>query len=53
VRAGLFVPARLQREIHRATNESPYPFEWVSQRENALEYGAALIRISNEYQKRF
>jgi hypothetical protein len=38
---------------YRATNEPPYPFEWVNQRENALEYGAALIRISNEYQRRF
>lgn len=38
---------------YRATNDPPYPFEWVNHRENALEYGAALIRISNEYQKRF
>jgi hypothetical protein len=38
---------------YRATNEPPYPFEWVNQRESALEYGAALIRISNEYQRRF
>jgi hypothetical protein len=38
-----------------AVNKSdpPYPFEWVNQRENALEYGAALIRVSNEYQRRF
>lgn len=36
-----------------ATNEDPYPFDWVNQRETELEYGAALIRISNEYQKRF
>jgi hypothetical protein len=38
---------------YRATNEPPYPFEWVNQRESVLEYGAALIRISNEYQRRF
>lgn len=38
---------------YRATNEPPYPFEWVNQKDTALEYGAALIRISNEYQKRF
>ena len=38
---------------YRATNEPPYPFEWVNRRETALEYGAALIRISNEYQRRF
>lgn len=38
---------------YRATNEEPFPFEWVNQRETELEYGAALIRISNEYQRRF
>lgn len=38
---------------YRATNEPPYPFEWVNQRETTQEYGAALIRISNEYQRRF
>jgi hypothetical protein len=43
-----FLPLR-----YRATNEDPFPFEWVNQRETELEYGAALIRISNEYQRRF
>ena len=38
---------------YRATNEPPYPFEWVAQRETGQEYGAALIRISNEYQRRY
>jgi len=38
---------------YKATNEDPYPFEWVNQRETQLEYGAALTRISNEYQRRF
>ncbi|MDQ2834547.1 MAG: hypothetical protein M3Y50_12550 [Acidobacteriota bacterium] len=38
---------------YRATNEPPYPFEWTNQRDTAQEYGAALIRISNEYQQRF
>ena len=37
----------------RATNERPYPFEWVNERETSLEYGAALTRVSNEYQRRF
>jgi hypothetical protein len=37
----------------RARNEPPYTFEWVDEKENRLEYGAALIRISNEYQRRF
>jgi hypothetical protein len=38
---------------YRAKNEPPYSFEWVNQKDTSLEYGAALIRISNEYQKRF
>jgi hypothetical protein len=38
---------------YRATNEPPFPFEWVNQKETGQEYGAALIRISNEYQRRF
>jgi hypothetical protein len=38
---------------YRAKNEPPYSFEWVIQKDTSLEYGAALIRISNEYQKRF
>ena len=38
---------------YRANNEPPYPFEWVNEMDTRLVYGAALIRISNEYQKRF
>lgn len=38
---------------YRATNETPYPFEWVNEREAAQDYGASLIRVSNEYQRRF
>jgi hypothetical protein len=38
---------------YRAGNEPPYSFEWVNQKDTAMEYGAALIRISNEYQRRF
>jgi hypothetical protein len=38
---------------YKARNEPPYVFEWVDVRETAMEYGAALMRISNEYQKRF
>ena len=37
----------------RARNEEPYEFEWVNEKETRLDYGAALIRISNEYEKRF
>ena len=38
---------------YRASNESPYLFEWVNEKDTKLDYGAALMRISNEYQKRF
>lgn len=38
---------------YRATNESPYRFEWVSDKDTRLDYGAALARISSEYQQRF
>ena len=38
---------------YRATNDPPYPFEWVSETETRQLYGAALVRIRNEYQKRF
>lgn len=38
---------------YRAPNEEPYPFEWVNGRDTTQDYGAALIRISNEYQNRF
>jgi len=38
---------------YRATNESPYPFEWVSEKDTRLDYAAALARISSQYQQRF
>lgn len=38
---------------YRATNESPFPFEWVDYNATRQDYGAALVRISREYQKRF
>ncbi len=55
---------RLQRHVapvydeflilrYRATNEPPYPFEWVSLKETTLEYGAVLTRICRNYEKRF
>lgn len=37
----------------KARNEEPYAFEWVNEKETRLDFGAALIRISNEYEKRF
>jgi len=38
---------------YRASNEPPYSFEWVNEKDTKLEYGAALMRVSNEYQRRF
>jgi hypothetical protein len=38
---------------YRATNEDPFSFEWVDYNGTRQDYGAALARISKEYQKRF
>jgi hypothetical protein len=38
---------------YKATNEPPYPFEWVSYVDTFQDYGAALTRISREYDTRF
>ena len=38
---------------YRATNEPPYPFEWVNYNDARLDYAAALTRISSRYQQRF
>jgi hypothetical protein len=38
---------------YRATNDDPYPFEWLSYADTFQDYGAALIRISREYDTRF
>jgi hypothetical protein len=37
----------------KATNVSPFPFEWLDYPETAKEYGALLIRLSREYDRRF
>lgn len=37
----------------RATNEAPFPFEWVDYSATRLDYAAALARVSREYQQRF
>lgn len=37
----------------RATNVAPFPFEWVNLEQTAKEYGALLVRVSREYDKRF
>jgi hypothetical protein len=35
-----------------ATNEPPFPFKWTDERATALDYGAALARISQQYEAR-
>ncbi len=37
----------------RATNVHPFPFQWVSYADTEMDYGAALTRISLEYDSRF
>ena len=38
---------------YKATNEPPYPFEWVDYKDTVQEYGSILTRISRTYEKRF
>lgn len=38
---------------YRATNEAPYPFEWVKYEETRLDYAAVLARIGSQYQQKF
>ena len=38
---------------YSATNDNPFAFSWVDKRATELDYGAALARISSEYEKRF
>ena len=38
---------------YRATNESPFVFEWVDYEDTLQDYGAALVRISRKYESRF
>lgn len=37
----------------KATNEAPFEFEWVNFEKTRQEYAALLLRVSNEYEKRF
>jgi hypothetical protein len=37
----------------RATNRDPFGFDWVDEDGTKLDYGSALVRISNEYERRF
>lgn len=38
---------------YRATNDAPFDFSWVDKNSTELDYGAAIARISSEYEKRF
>lgn len=38
---------------YRATNQEPYPFEWVNYDETFRDYGAILVRVSRTYDSRF
>jgi hypothetical protein len=37
----------------RAANEPPFNFEWVDERQTALDYGAILTRVLRKYEARF
>ncbi len=37
----------------RATNQEPFPFAWLNAAGIAADYGAALVRIADSYEKRF
>lgn len=37
----------------RATNEQPYQFAWLDERQTELDYGAILTRILRKYEARF
>lgn len=36
-----------------ATNEDPFEFSWLDKQETERQYGASLLRICREYEKRF
>jgi hypothetical protein len=38
---------------YKATNDPPFPFEWVDYMDTFQDYGAALTRISRSYDTRF
>ena len=58
------VEERIRREVvprydetiilrYKATNEEPFPFSWVDAEATARDYGAILVRLSAEYERRF
>ena len=38
---------------YKATNEAPYPFDWVDRIKSEAGYAAALVRIAGEWERRF
>jgi hypothetical protein len=38
---------------YQATNEKPFPFQWVDPAATQRGYAAALTKISREYDQRF
>jgi hypothetical protein len=36
-----------------ATNERPFPFDWIDEDEAVMTYNSALVRLSSEYDARF
>jgi len=38
---------------YRATNEPPFPFDWVDLNSTRQDYAAVLVRVSRAYQERF
>ncbi len=37
---------------YKATNEPPFPFQWVDEHETRRDYAACLTRVSAKYQQR-
>jgi hypothetical protein len=37
----------------QATNVAPFPFEWLDYERTVKEYGALLLRVCREYDRRF
>ena len=37
----------------KATNQEPFPFTWINPADIAADYGAALVRIADLYEKQF
>jgi len=38
---------------YSATNERPFEFSWIDEKETSRQYGAVIVRIAEEYARRF